>query len=329
MEGDIIARENIPYQAIPAAGLHGVGMDALPGNIIRLIQGYFASRRILKQFNPDVLLFTGGYVAVPMAMAGIKYQSLLFVPDIEPGQALKAIAHFADHIAVTAPDSNQYFSGKPITVTGYPTRPDLQRWTRETGRQFLNIHSDKPVVLVFGGSKGARSINQAILNNLGELLSLAEIIHISGSLDWEMVQSAREMLSEQEKSTYHILPYLHEMGAALAAADMAVSRSGASTLGEYPLFGLPAILVPYPYAWRYQKINADYLARYGAAYVIENSSLNRELLPTLKRLLQSPEELSVMKKAAKQLASPTAAQSIATLLTDLVPSARQTGRAHD
>ncbi len=123
IEADMVKRENIAFEAIPAAGIHGVGLKSLPGNILRLTRGYFASRKILKAFKPDVLLFTGGFVAVPMALAGIPVQSLLYVPDIEPGLALKTIARYSDHIALTTPESTKYFKGnKPVSVTGYPTR---------------------------------------------------------------------------------------------------------------------------------------------------------------------------------------------------------------
>lgn len=317
MEGEIIAREKIAYQTIPAAGIHGVGISALPGNILHLVRGFFASRKILSQFKPDVLFFTGGYLAVPMALAGISKQSLLYVPDIEPGLALKTIAHFADQIAVTAIESLQYFKNKKTTVTGYPTRTDLGKWDKDSGRKFLNLQSGKPVLLVFGGSKGARSINQAVTQNISALLQLSDVIHISGSLDWEAVQTARNGLPAEAQSQYHIFPYLHEMGAALASADLVVSRSGASILGEYPRFGLPSILVPYPYAWRYQKVNADYLASHGAAIILENQQLGAELLPRVKELLKSPEKLTAMGEAAKKLDTQNAAGQIANILVRL------------
>ena len=117
---------------------------------------------------------------------------------------------------------------------------------------------------------------------------------------------------------YHPTPYLHEMGAALAAADLAVSRAGASTLGELPLFGLPAVLVPYPYAWRYQKVNARYLENHGAALVLEDASLGSSLFPTLQGLLGDPHRLSMMRAAMRSLARPQAAQAIADQLREMV-----------
>lgn len=329
MEGEIIAREKIAYQTIPAAGIHGVGISALPGNILQLVKGFFASRKIVAKFNPDVLLFTGGYLAVPMALAAIRRDSLLYVPDIEPGLALQTIARFSDQIAVTTESSKAYFKNKPVTVTGYPTRSDLGHWDKQHGRLFFHITTEKPVLLVFGGSKGARSINQAVTSHLLEILDLAEVIHISGSLDWDSVQAAREALPEDRRSSYHVMPYLHEMGAALAAADLAVSRSGASTLGEYPLFGLPAILVPYPYAWRYQKVNADYLASHGAGIVLENQLLSDRLVPTLKDIFQNKEKLATMQKSAASLSVPDAAQNIAAVLANLVQTRKKNERKHD
>ena len=149
------------------------------------------------------------------------------------------------------------------------------------------MHEDKPVLLVTGGSRGARSINQAVLQHLPFLLELAQVIHISGQLDWPTVETAANSLSGTNRRDYHAFPYLHEeMGAALAVADLVLSRAGASSLGEYPLLGLPAVLVPYPHAWRYQKVNADYLASRGAAIVLDDSRLNEELPAVAAELLK-------------------------------------------
>jgi UDP-N-acetylglucosamine--N-acetylmuramyl-(pentapeptide) pyrophosphoryl-undecaprenol N-acetylglucosamine transferase len=293
-----------------------------------------ASRRILREFKPDVLFFTGGYVAVPMALAGWKVPSLLYVPDIEPGLALNTLARFADKIAVTSEDSLSYFR-KPerITLTGYPVRADLARWTRQAARKELNLSQESPVLLVSGGSKGARSINSAVLANLPALVEAAQIVHITGELDWPIVEEkAKELFKDTlrqctpsgiptiQSARYHAFPYLHEqMGAALAAADLTLSRAGASTLGEYPLFGLPAVLVPYPHAWRYQKVNAGYLVRHAAAVLLEDEKLSDQLLPTIKDLLNQPQKLASMRGAMRQLSHPDAAAQIGRQLLALCP----------
>jgi UDP-N-acetylglucosamine--N-acetylmuramyl-(pentapeptide) pyrophosphoryl-undecaprenol N-acetylglucosamine transferase len=316
MEEELIRREEIPFQSIPAAGVHGVGLRALPGNLTRLARGVRRSSEILRRFQPDALFFTGGYVAAPMALAGRRIPSLLYVPDIEPGMALKTLAHFSTAIAVTAEESRQFFSnGKNITVTGYPVRESLAAWTREDALRAFDLREDLPTLLVFGGSKGARSINRALLAILPALLEETQVLHISGKLDWEEVSAARESLSDSQKARYHAFDYLHEkMGAALAAADIVLSRAGASTLGEFPRFGIPAILVPYPYAWRYQKVNARYLESRGAALLLEDEALPEKLLPTLREILQNSEKRASMRQAMKEISQPRAAEEIGTLL---------------
>jgi UDP-N-acetylglucosamine:LPS N-acetylglucosamine transferase len=102
MEADLVTRAGINYTTIPAAGVHGVGLKALPGNLARLVRGFGAARKVLNKFNPNVMFFTGGYVAGPVALAGRKIPTAIYVPDIEPGFALKLLAWFADRIAVTA-----------------------------------------------------------------------------------------------------------------------------------------------------------------------------------------------------------------------------------
>ena len=311
MEEDLVKRTGIPFQTIPAAGLHGIGPRALPRNLITLGRGVRASMKILGEFKPDVLFFTGGYIAGPMAFAGRKVPTLVYVPDIEPGLALKSLVRFADVIAVTAPDSQKYIS-KRVLTTGYPIRAELTTWDKPRACAELNLDEDSPVLLVFGGSKGARSLNEAIVPNLSDLLELTQIVHISGSLDWEAIQTARSGLTSEQRKRYHIYPYLHEeMGAALASADLVISRAGASTLGEFPHFGLPAILVPYPYAWRYQKVNADYLAERGAAVIVKDELLKRDLATVIKDLMANPSKRKAMSQAMKSLSHPEAAHEIA------------------
>lgn len=319
IEAGLIERTGIPFKTIPASGVHGVGLKQLPRNILQVIRGMIASLRILHDFKPDVLFFTGGYVAFPMAVAGFFKPSLLYVPDIEPGLALKAIARFADRITVTAEASRKFFTRQSrIVVTGYPTRNDLSDWTRESARAKLGLRTDLPTLLVFGGSKGAHSINVALLEHLPALLAKVQIVHISGELDWQMISTKRQSLTATQADRYHAYPYLHdEMGAALAAADLAVSRSGASALGEFPLFVLPAILVPYPYAWRYQKVNGDYMAQHGAAVILEDNRLTEELYTTIRTLLDNPGKLEAMRNAMRELAHPHAAQTIAAQLAEM------------
>ncbi len=312
MEERLVTRNGVAFRSIPAAGVHGVGLRALPRNLWQLSRGVRASRRILIEFKPDVLFFTGGYVAVPMALAGRKVPTLLYVPDIEPGLALKTLAGFADKIALTNEASNRYFKHpERLCVTGYPIREGLDQWNRDEARRSLNLTDGVPVLLVAGGSKGARSINNSLWENLPALLEKAQVVHLTGELDWPAVSEKINGLSPEKASRYHPYPFLHEeMGAALAAADLVVSRAGASTLGEYPLVGLPAVLVPYPYAWRYQKVNADYLAGHGAAVLLVDEQLHDQLLAVVQDLLDHPEKLVAMKAAMKRLSQPRAAAAI-------------------
>jgi undecaprenyldiphospho-muramoylpentapeptide beta-N-acetylglucosaminyltransferase len=323
MEGDIISRRMIPYQAIPAAGLHGVGLRNLPGNLALLLQGYQKARGIFREFHPDVLLFTGGYLAVPAAFAGRRVPSLVFIPDIEPGLAIKTISILAAAIAVSV-EQTKFFTpaGKPVLVSGYPVRPEILSWSREKAFQALDLDPALPVLLVFGGSKGARSINRALVGILPDLLKELQVVHISGTLDWQEIQENYMSLDESERRNYRVYPFLHEeMGAALRSADLVVSRSGASILGEYPLFGLPAILVPYPHAWRYQKTNAEYLVKHKAAEIIEDPDLPDQLLARIKSLIGEPEKLALMSSAMRKLAQPRAAEKIARRLWELAGEA--------
>jgi UDP-N-acetylglucosamine:LPS N-acetylglucosamine transferase len=326
MEAGLVQRAGIPMVAIPAAGVHGVGLRALPGNIWRLVRGVTAARRVLGRFKPQVLFFTGGYVGVPIALAGWRLPKLVLVPDIEPGLALKLLSRLADLTAITTEQTRHFLPpGGRCRVTGYPTRPEFRLVDRPGARRALNLPLAEAVVLVFGGSRGAHSINQALWAQLPGWLELAHVVHITGESDWPLQRQAVNRLDPALRRRYHPFAYLHEqMGDALAAADLAVARAGASSLGEFPLFGLPSILIPYPHAWRYQRVNAAYLEERGAAVVVEDDQLNAKLLPTVSSILGSPEQCRQMAKSALSLATPDAASAIA---GELQAMAREQGVA--
>ena len=313
MEVDLVEREGIPLATISAAGLHGVGLGALPGNILNLIRGYGQARRVIREFEPDVLMFTGGYIAGPVAAAARGIPKLVYVPDIEPGLALKLVGRFATRIALIAEESRKFFSNPAkLVVTGHPTRAALQAWSPKAARQEFGLLESLPVLLVFGGSKGARSINLAVMEHLKTLLESMQVLHVTGTRDWPVVEEFLNGLSDDLSARYRPVAYIHEtMGAAYAAADLILARSGASAVGEFPLFGVPAILVPYPHAWRYQKVNADYLVRHGAAVVLPDDRMSDDLLSTVTKMMDDAGLREKMGEAMGKLAHPEAAQSIA------------------
>jgi UDP-N-acetylglucosamine:LPS N-acetylglucosamine transferase len=320
MEAALVQRAGLPFRAIPGGGVHGVGWR-LPLNALGLLRGLFAALRLVRAYQPNALLATGGFITVPTALAAwlCRVPVLVYLPDLEPALAVDVISRVARRIAVTAEASRAFFRGSRaarVVVTGYPVRPELAALAadpgaREQARAHFGLEPDRPTVLVTGGSRGARSLNRAVLAALPGWLPDFAVIHLAGELDWLEVEPARAALPEAQRRRYHAFPFLHEMGLALAAADLVVSRAGASALGEYPLFGLPAILVPYPYAWRYQKVNADHLAAGGAALRLNDEDLPAQLAGQVRALLGDAARLAAMRAAARALAQPDAARRLA------------------
>jgi UDP-N-acetylglucosamine--N-acetylmuramyl-(pentapeptide) pyrophosphoryl-undecaprenol N-acetylglucosamine transferase len=324
MEAELVGREGLPFQAIHGGGVHGVGGRLFLLNAFNLLRGFVEALAQVWRFRPNAVFVTGGYITVPVALAAwlSRVPVLMYLPDIEPGLALQFIARLARKIAVTVDDSRKFVEGRKVVVTGYPTRPALDEAKREDALEQLGLDPARRSILVTGGSRGARSLNRAVFAALADWLKDFQVIHLSGQLDWAEVEQAREALPAQLRANYHPFPYLHEMGQALAAADVVVSRAGASALGEYPLFGLPAILVPYPYAWRYQKVNADYLVERGAALRLNDEDLADQLASTVRGLLADEERLARMRAAARAAARPHAAQQIAAEFVALAGGAR-------
>jgi UDP-N-acetylglucosamine--N-acetylmuramyl-(pentapeptide) pyrophosphoryl-undecaprenol N-acetylglucosamine transferase len=308
------------YDEVRAGPLHGVSLFKAAGSVVQLALGTAQAFALLLRQRPSALLLTGGWVGLPVALAAwvLRVPSLIYLPDIEPGLTIRALRPFASKVAVTAAESAPYFRDGHILVTGYPLRGDVMSATRAAAQAHFGLEAGRKTLLVFGGSRGARTINQALLDALPALSQRddLQIIHVTGTLDWDEIKTHLAMLGNLPH--YHPFAYLHrEMGLAFAAADLVVSRSGASILGEFPFFGLPSILVPYPYAWRYQKVNADYLAARGAALVIQDADMSCELLGTITALLDDEARLAQMREHAYALAQPDGAKQAAQALLRL------------
>ncbi|MBX7254414.1 MAG: UDP-N-acetylglucosamine--N-acetylmuramyl-(pentapeptide) pyrophosphoryl-undecaprenol N-acetylglucosamine transferase, partial [Candidatus Promineofilum sp.] len=217
-----------------------------------------------------------------------------------------------------------------MVVTGYPVRPDIRAaraLSRDEALARFDLRPGRPTLFVFGGSRGARAINRALMAVLPQLLTEAQVIHVSGTLTWPEVEANAATLPAELRAFYRPYPYLHEeMGPAFRAADLVVARAGASMLGECPAFGLPSVLVPLTFAWRYQKVNADYLTERGAAVQLTDETLPEQLLPTVRALLFPPPGLpgglASMSAAAAALDRPAAAADLARLIAESAASGK-------
>jgi UDP-N-acetylglucosamine--N-acetylmuramyl-(pentapeptide) pyrophosphoryl-undecaprenol N-acetylglucosamine transferase len=305
MEADIVPRYQIAYHSIPAAGLHGVGLGRMLPNGLSLARGFLRSLAVVRDFRPQVLLVTGGYVAVPAALASWvnRVPILAFLPDLQPALAMRFTARLAQRVALSAAESRAWFARSTDTVvTGYPLRQELMAAEREEARRHFGIEGQGFVLLILGGSRGARPINRGVEAALADLLEHLEVIHITGSSDWEQVCQVAGNLPPDLRARHHAFPFLYEeMGLALAAGDLAVSRAGASILGEYPHFLLPSILVPYPHAGRYQEENADYLVRRGGAIKLAERDLGARLKTTILELERDRDRLARMQRALRAI----------------------------
>ena len=314
------AGAQFPFAAVPAAGLRGRAPWTLARNVALLARGTQAARRLVCDFRPQVVLVTGGYASIPVGLSAWRERVplVVFLPDVVPGLAVRLLSRLAARVATTTPDSARYLPRNKVVVTGYPVRPALMEWTRAAARSHLGIAEEDRVLLVYGGSRGARNINRAIAAGLEAFLRQAVVIHICGQEgDEAELRRQAEGLPEALRARYRLFPFLHgDMPAALVAADLAICRAGASVLGELPAVGLPAVLVPYPYV--HQDENADYLVRHGAAVKVADAGLRdaqgrpdaTALLEACSAILGDPLRRAEMAAAARRLARPGAAQAI-------------------
>ena len=318
-EAGLVARAGVPFRSIASAPIRGRLPWEMASNAVKLGAGTVQARSVLQKFRPQAVLSTGGYASFPVALAA-RSRSIpvvVYLPDLYPGWAVRAIARLAQRVAVTAAESLRRLPDGKGVVTGYPVREEFWQANRVEGRQRFGLDAEEKVLFVAGASQGARSINRAIAANLRGLLELCEVIHLCGEADEPWLAQLHGELPNGLRARYHLFAYLHEeMPWAMAAADLALCRAGASVLGELPAVTLPAILVPYPYAGGHQRLNARYLVDNGAAALLENKEL-ASMLPLVGELLHDGARLQSMREATRRLARPDAAARIAHILLDL------------
>ena len=314
IEGQLVRHAGIEFIGLAAGGLRGMGLLVKAWNALRIIGSVRRARGLLSEFGADVVLVTGGYACVAVTLAAwLKNVPVaIYLPDIVPGQAIRFLARFASKVMVTSEDSYHYFRREKVVVTGYPVRPEIYDLDRAQARQALELDPEQKTLLVFGGSRGSQSINQALVGGLRDLLPVCQIVHVTGTLDAGWVAGAANRLPEALREKYHHHPYLHDnMPQALVSADLVVSRAGAATLGEFPAAKLPALLVPYPHSGQHQKPNADHMVRNGAAQSLADADLKEKLVPMVLELLGDAQALADMRESANAMARPDAAEAIA------------------
>lgn len=356
MERALVEREGILFRGIETGQVRGINPMTALSNSAKMVTGVRQSLALIADFRPDVCLVTGGYVCVPVVVAcriarRKRIPVLVYLPDMMPGWAIRTLSLLAQRVAVSFPAAARYFGGKApkgkAVVTGYPVRDELlavtgygrleataHRRNRLCMRQQLADRLQRPtlapgadgvqlpLLLVTGGSQGSRNINRTIWAALAQLLPQMHILHLVGTRDWPLFEAEAPAagLATELSQRYHPVAYLHEeMVLALAAADLAVARAGASTLGEFPLARLPAILVPLLSVNQQQ--NAEQLAQQGAALVVDDARLGEQLAAAILGLAQDEQRRQQMEQALSTLAQPNAARAIAEELAKLATGA--------
>lgn len=321
MEADIVPRAGYRYEGVSISGIsRSSPWKALKS--LALVPGAMRhAMRIMKDFRPDLVLGTGGYVSYPVLSGAVhmRLQTYIHEQNALPGLANRRLARRVKEVFLTFPEASSYLKGSNSRITGFPVRKEIGHMSRAEARARLGLEPDGFVMLVFGGSQGARRINQAVI----EFLYRADcnldlrIIWACGAGNLKGVQDALQQLkAENSHSRVLLQDYIHEMPAALAAADLALCRAGAGTISELALAGLPAILVPYPFAAEnHQAKNAEAVATRNAAIMVPDEELNGARLQYIyEELRQAPGKMKEMGLHMQAEARPGALDEIVDIL---------------
>lgn len=313
----IVPRQGVPFRAVAAGPLRVASPVAFASNMLRLALGLAQSLAILLRFRPRVVFATGGYASVPVGAAArlLRRPLVVYLPDVTPGWAVRLLAKLATRVTTTSEAALVHLPAAKTTVVGYPVRDAFWNIDRTEARARYGAGAG-PLLVVTGASLGARAINDAIFEALPALLPTCAIMHVTGGEDHERAELLRARLPQEQRARYIPRPYIDEMPAALVAADLVVSRAGASTLGELPAAGVPSILVPGEYEGWSQAPNAEFLVARGAALMLRNADLGR-LAQTVLDLFAAPARLAQMRESARALARPDAARDLARIVLEV------------
>ena len=315
IETRLVPQAGFPLELIQVGALKNVSLMTRAKTMFDLPRAIAASSRMLSEFDPEVVIGVGGYASGPAMVAAIRRRlpTLAFEPNVVPGFANRMIARWVSAAAVHFEETCRYFPN--CRVTGVPVR---EAFFAIPPKSISSEVAGTPTLLVFGGSQGARAINQAMIESLAglrEKIPGIHIIHQTGQRDYDRVLAAYQ----QSGISGEVHKFIDDMPGTFGRADLLVCRSGASTVGEITAAGKPAIFVPFPAAADdHQNVNARALERAGAAVVVEESNLGAAyLVDTIAALIGDARRLQGMSAAAKSLAHPKAVEEIAEMVVRL------------
>ena len=317
LERGIVPGSGIPLTRLLLRSLRSAARDIhLVLDPIRLGLSVPQAFGLLLLRRPAAIFTTGGYVAIPTLLAAtvLRIPSVLWEGNVVPGRSVRFVAARATILAVSHPETAAALGHPHAYVTGTPIRSHGGIDVDEARERFGG-RSGERILLVFGGSQAVRRINDAVLEALPRLVERVRVVHVTGEGAYAASVAARETLPAELRDRYRPFPFLHDdMTAALAAADLAVGRAGASTLAEAAAFALPTAIVPYPHAAGHQRRNAEAFAEAGAAILVEDEDLDADRLVEVAGLLADPSRHAAMSAAARELARPNAADAVADLV---------------
>ncbi|TMG34765.1 MAG: undecaprenyldiphospho-muramoylpentapeptide beta-N-acetylglucosaminyltransferase [Chloroflexi bacterium] len=322
MEENVVPSYGIPFATIAAVKLD---MEAPLRNWsvpFLLPRALWEAAALIRRFRPDVVLGTGGYVSGPLILTAAvgRVPIVLQEQNYLPGRTTRLLARFATEVATAYPETARYLRAK-TAVTGTPVRSEFWR-----PRTDFPDHPRR--LLVLGGSQGAHRINEAVAAALPQLLSRPDfsVAHQTGDRDISMLEGVKAGLPEGVRNRYDPFAFSPELSERIRAADLILSRAGASTLSEVSAVGVPMLLVPGPFAGGHQRLNAEPFERAGAAIIIPNESCDGEtLVRDLAAIIDQPERYRNMVDAMRQLGRPYAAEEVAQMLIELARPARPAG----
>ncbi|WP_433749520.1 undecaprenyldiphospho-muramoylpentapeptide beta-N-acetylglucosaminyltransferase [Falsibacillus pallidus] len=320
LESKLVTREGIPFKSIEITGFKRSLSFENVKTIMRFLKGVKDSRRYIKDFKPDLVIGTGGYVCGPVVYAAAKEKipTIVHEQNSVPGLTNKFLSRYVDKVAICFETARSFFPKEKVEFTGNPRASEVAGIQKLDILPTLGLKQNQPTVLIFGGSRGARPINDAVVKSLASFAKKAyQVIYITGDVHYEKVKAEVDLVGMPKNVA--VAPFLYNMPEVLSSVDLVVARAGATSIAEITALGVPSILIPSPYVTNnHQEKNAMALVeKQAATMILEKELTSGKLINEIDKIILDEPLQKKMSAASKGLGVPDSSDRLYQVMVQL------------
>jgi UDP-N-acetylglucosamine--N-acetylmuramyl-(pentapeptide) pyrophosphoryl-undecaprenol N-acetylglucosamine transferase len=329
LESDIVPRSGFTFRTIEVSGLkRSLSFDTIK-TFWKLTKGIRQAHSIIREFKPDIVIGTGGYVCAPVLFVArlMGHLTVIHEQNVYPGLTNRFLSRFVHRVCISFADAEKYLSKykQKVILTGNPRASEVIQVDKDSAHRAgteLGLDRKLKTVVVVSGSRGAKPINEAVMNMLEEVArqDVFQLLYITGKVHYDEIMKRVRDKKLDKARTILIRPFVYEMPELLSQTDLLIGRAGASTIAELTAMGVPAVFIPSPYVTaNHQELNARWVVEHGGGVMIRESELTgKRLFDTVFSLVSNPQQLAAMSESSRTLGMPDALENIYQVMKELL-----------